>query len=189
MSTHSWTYIPVKPEEIESVREDMINSLKKNYQYWDESNGLDKFVDDQYEKIQERCFGNFYQTKSEFKKSVIIASKAIKEIAEKILNNHKSGIEAAIKSSLLTDDKFRLVKGEVYKRAFVDYPVRLYVDAPSVTDAEELINWIKENEADGKICAFYKEDGDTKYELDEEGEEAIRQFWKEHDNKVYMEFG
>ena len=189
MSTHSWTYIPVKPQEIESVREDMIDSLKKNYKYWNESNRLDEFVDDQYEKIQECCFGNFFQTKNEFKKSVITATKAIKKVVEKILNSHKSGIEAAIESKLLTDDKYKVVKGEIYKQAFVDYPVRLYVDAPSFTDADELINWIKENETDGRICAFYKENGDVKNELDEEGEETIRQFWREHNNKVYMEFG
>ena len=82
--------------------------------------------------------------------------------------------------------------GKFYKQIGYDEPVRIYgYPNKAFTDAEEFISWLKktEREKGRMISRMHLPNNSFTDGCDDVMEDKIRDYWKNHDNNVYIEFG
>lgn len=213
MGCHSWFYQPWsevskdRKEEFYRVLRKDLEIIKENYLEVSEEDYLDQnfyplqeeiydlsrngvngellriFPDKTLDQIQETLVKEFSDRKKQY-------SEVLKELEEVGDWNLIEDPEVFCRASL-SKAKFEKVNGETWFNAechntfrVINYPEDCFLDP------EELINWLHKNQED--LCPYcYKlvENDYVKITDLDEISERIRELWKNHNNKLYVNFG
>lgn len=189
MSCHTWAYTPLKEEDVNKFKASLLDQIT----YWPciplEGESHEDYLIRRKKELEE-CFS--YETQEE----------KDEDIANVLADNDRDFENYKTYANFLKSDHnlqefhnriadfgeyyywstFPVINGRIYKECGYDIPVRIRnYPEETFTDAEEFIKWIKENnikpEYDGHEISL---DSTAK---------MIREFWAEHNNEVYVEFG
>jgi len=189
MGGHTWAYCKIKPETEKKIREDIHDSLKKDWKIVPDNMSEEEYVEKKYQEIHDTYpdITKEWITETIRNKSTLYK----KYLTEVETCDFKTLSE--ILEEICGDTNYKAYNGCIYEECDFDRPVRIYGYPEEVfTDADKFIEWIKKTESEKghTICEYYNWEDDKYVEgLDETAERLIRKFWKNYDDEVYVEFG
>ena len=195
MSCHTWAYEAIKQEQLPEVREDIKERLQKSFQYVPDGVRIEDKINEVYEQVK-KTYGEDFYTFDELSDTIKTGNARIHDYLKRIEEEPENTEVLFEAYQFFGGCEYKYHNGMLYTECGFDEPVRIYgYPEDTFTDAEAFIKWIKESEeADGHpISEYYLYDIDgTERKVvgyTPEMEILIRNFWKRHDDKVYVEFG